>query len=364
MPRRNQSRRGAVAVLVAVLIIPLLAMVALAIDYGYLLKIRTDLRNANDAAALAGALELTPAPDGTQDYDAVRAKVRNYVAMHFGGQFTVNDSDIEIGKYDATTVYDSVDLLWDDPTTGEDGYADTVRVTLRRDETANGPVGVFFGKSLGIGGSSMSTRSTAIIRRALGLTEGAMILPFVVPYDEFKDAPDGSIWNIYGDGRLEDFEGNQVPGNWGTVDIGLTNNSTADLRDQIENGLRQKDIDALYDDGRIANDKYIGGREEFWANADPGLSGGIKHALATRVGESGLVPLIDNIAGKGGNNVEYHVVGWGAVELVDYKIAGSKKSYVKIEKAPFYYSDLYPNNDLSDSENIIEGAFTYPALIE
>src|SRR5436190_20070435 len=51
----KSKRAGAIAPLAALLIIPLVAMVAFAVDLGYIIQVRTDLQNTADAAALAGA---------------------------------------------------------------------------------------------------------------------------------------------------------------------------------------------------------------------------------------------------------------------------------------------------------------------
>ena len=56
--RRRQS--GAAAILVAFLMIVFLGIAALALDIGYLYVVRTELQNAADAAALAGAGRLYP----------------------------------------------------------------------------------------------------------------------------------------------------------------------------------------------------------------------------------------------------------------------------------------------------------------
>src|SRR5436853_634411 len=58
LKRDRNQRRGAVAVLVAVLMIPLFAMVAFAIDIGYVAHVKSELQKAADAAALAGAAKL------------------------------------------------------------------------------------------------------------------------------------------------------------------------------------------------------------------------------------------------------------------------------------------------------------------
>src|SRR5262245_51588664 len=84
-------RRGNVLVLTALMLIPLLVMVALAIDYGYVLKVQSDLQRAADAAALACVQDLVPAADGTQDLNKVRDTLRSYAASNAGQGFQVLD---------------------------------------------------------------------------------------------------------------------------------------------------------------------------------------------------------------------------------------------------------------------------------
>src|SRR5262249_34766227 len=54
----NRSRRGMAAPLLALMIIPLLGMIAFSVDVGYMITTRTELQNAADAAAMAGAQQL------------------------------------------------------------------------------------------------------------------------------------------------------------------------------------------------------------------------------------------------------------------------------------------------------------------
>src|ERR1700730_15110195 len=56
--KNGVRRRGAVAPLMALLMLPLLGMLAFSIDVGYIVRVQTDLQNAADAAALAGAERL------------------------------------------------------------------------------------------------------------------------------------------------------------------------------------------------------------------------------------------------------------------------------------------------------------------
>ena len=134
-----------------------------------------------------------------------------------------------------------------------------------------------------------------------------------------------------------------MPGNWGTVDIGPVDNSTVELRDQIDDGLRQSDLDALYADGRIPDSSQIESTEPFWANGDPGMSIGMKDAVIAAHGSTRIVPLFDTLGGDpAGGNVEFHVVGWGVVKVIDSHWKGEKKSYVHVQKAFTYDGALGP----------------------
>src|SRR6266436_6238505 len=54
----QSRRRGAIVPLFAILLIPILAMLAFSIDAGYMVLVRTDLQSTADSAALAGAEKL------------------------------------------------------------------------------------------------------------------------------------------------------------------------------------------------------------------------------------------------------------------------------------------------------------------
>lgn len=359
MTRRNQlrHRRGAMAVLMSLLLIPMLALVALCVDYGYLLNVKTDMQRIADAAALAAVRDLVPTPDGTQNLDAVRAAIRQYVNYNVTGGLTVLDADIEVGRYDPETIYSGVTLL-------NNGTLDTVRVTLRRDSTANSPVSLFFARVMGITQASVSVTATAVLQKARDLPPGADILPIAVPQSTWTSHPTGHTWSIYGDGRVVDGSGSTVPGNWGTVDIGPTSNSTSNLTDQIMRGLAQSELDVMYSQGRIDSPAKIGGTEQFWSQADTGLSAGLKGAIELNHGKTKLVPIVDQNTGASGNNLEYHVVGWGVVKLVDSKFTGGdSQRYVRVQKAYMYDQDLAPNPDLSGGATI-PAAFTSPVLVQ
>jgi hypothetical protein len=101
------------------------------------------------------------------------------------------------------------------------------------------------------------------------------------------------------------------------VDIGGTDNSTNDLSDQILTGLRQKDLDALFADGRISNNQFIDATQPISVQADPGLSSGLKAAVEAVHGQLRYMPIYEAVGGGDGNNPEYQIVEWGLVRVVN-----------------------------------------------
>ena len=358
--RRNfcrHDRAGAVVVLMALLMIPMLAMVAFAVDYGYLLKVETDLQRCADMAALAAVQDLVPADDGTQDLDVCRAAVRTYVESNFDPSFQVLDSDIEIGRYDPATIYTNVTLL-------NDGIFDAIRVTVRRDGQANGQVPLLFARALGINDSPVTATACAVLQKPAALPPGSGVIPFSIPEDVWDGRADGEQWSIYGDGKITDNFGAEIPGNWGTLDIGPTSNSTAALNTQILDGLLQSDLDALYGDGRIPQNTHIDATQPVTMQADTGLSSGLKHSVTQIHGETRIAPIYEGNSGASGNNLEFNVVKWGVVRVIDSTWQGTKNTNITIAKSYIYDGHLRPQTDLSDTTGIIEAAFTSPVLVE
>lgn len=356
--RIGEPRRGTIAILAAILMIPLLGVVAFAVDYAYLLKKRTELQRTADAAVLAAVRDLLPDPTGYQDYDKVRATVRTYVAANVEEDgFTVLDSDIEIGRYDPALIYSNISIL-------DTGIADTVRVKLRYDAAANSSVSLYFAKALGIDNAGVTATSTAVLQKATQLYPGADVLPFAIHEDLWGSRSAGDEWSIYGDGRVEDEYGTTIPGNWGTVDIGDRNNSTEDINDQILTGLRQEDLDALYNDQRIPTNTHIDSTNPWLSQADTGLSSGIKHSVQQVHGLTRIVPIYDYVSGAG-DNTDFRVVRWGVVTVVNSEWKGTNNTYVTIKKSYTYNNEtLRPQSDLSNATNVIDGAYTKPALVQ
>ena len=145
--------------LAVLFIVAFVGMLAFAVDYGYLLKVRTDLQRAADAAALAAVQDLTPAANRSQDLDAARATARTYTQKNLEDpSFQVAAEDIEIGRFDPQTIYSHVTLL-------NTGTFDAVRVTLRRNGSMNPLVPLFFARVIGHDASPCRRRRRRYCRR-------------------------------------------------------------------------------------------------------------------------------------------------------------------------------------------------------
>jgi Flp pilus assembly protein TadG len=357
MTNRPQVRReGAVAVFLCILLAPLLALFAFSVDYGFLLFVRTDLQRSADQAALAAVRDLLPDKDGSQDLEKVHQTIRDYAEMNLADGFSVQDADIQTGRFNRNTVYNSVQLL-------DKGTPDTVRITVRRDDSANSSVALYFARLFDRDHADVTASSTAVLQPGRYVGPGAAVLPITMTENSWNTLYFGESVSVYGDGRIEDGFGTAIPGNWGTVDIGATSNSTSDLWDQINHGLRQSDLDSLHQQGVIPDSSHIDSQMSISLNGDTGFSSGMKHAISENHGTIKLMPIYRNKTGKGGN-LRFNVVGWGAVEIVDSNFSGSQNSYVQVRRTYMYDGNLEPVNDLSDESQAMEGVYTSPALAE
>lgn len=352
-----ERRRGAAAVLICILLVPLLGLLAFSIDYGYLLKVRTDLQRTADQASLAAVRDLLPDEYGNQNLATVRETVRQYVQSNLGDSFIVNDSDIKIGRYNPATIYTSLEIL-------ETGLFDTVQVTLRRNPETNGAVNLFFAQFLDIEDAGVASSGTAILSKGQFLRPGADVFPFTLDEQAWDGLGVGDELSIYGSGKVKDTSGNDIPGNWGTVDIGPRSNSTADLSRQIREGLSQGDLNSLYDQGVIDSTSEIDVDQVLNINGDTGLSSGLKHALEEVQGQTKLMPIYRSTNGGTGNNLEYEIVSWGVVTIGESKFAGNKKSYINVRRSFGYDGSIGVSADLSNTSNSVEGLFGAPVLIQ
>ncbi len=149
-PHRG-GRRGGVAPLTALLLIPLLGLVAFAVDMGWIVLTQSDLQNAADSAALAAAGQLMNGyvmynlPNQSANQLSIlntaeagaTASAKQFAGLNAAGgvsSLTLLNSDIQFGFTDANGVYTA-------SSANSTTYPNTVKVTVRRDSTANTALG-------------------------------------------------------------------------------------------------------------------------------------------------------------------------------------------------------------------------------
>ncbi|MGN6543792.1 MAG: Tad domain-containing protein, partial [Aureliella sp.] len=143
-------------------------------------------------------------------------------------------------------------------------------------------------------------------------------------------------------------QGTGSPGNRGTVDIGDSNNSTADIARQIKQGISSDDLVKLGKPLEICSDGTM------TLNGDTGISAGVKDELASLIGKTRIVPIFSQVSGNG-NNATYTVVKWVGIRVLDVKLTGSLSSKkVMIQAAPM----VCPYVTVGGSTDMSSGVFS------
>jgi hypothetical protein len=339
--RRNR-RAGNVLILALFLMVAMLACVAFSVDLGYLYVTRAQLQRSADSAALAAAWELVDddALAGYTNSSALDTSARSRASQYAALNLVLNGSPA-LADEDITTGYiaDPSDPL--SPQLLGSGYTlNSVRVRVRRTADQNGEAPLFFARALGIESQALQAEATAALLTAIGgfrtPSDGSNleILPFALDEDTWNGmlagaGTDNWTWNSatqeiesYPDGILEINlypQGTGSPGNRGTVDIGSSNNSTADIARQILDGVSPQDME--HHGGSLEFDAY----GELELNGDTGISAGVKDELASIMGEPRIIPIFTTVVGPG-NNAQYTIVKFVGVRIMDVKLTGSMSS--------------------------------------
>ena len=231
---RNQ--RGAVAVIVGILIFTLVGFGALAVDISHLHVARNELQNAADAGALAGARVLyndegvavnTGANQEAYDTATANKSEGTAVEVNWSGG---NDGDVQRGHWSFGLAglergfYPNASLapvnLWNVSTADLDAdlnFINAVRVVTRR-TTQGTPVASFFAGIFGHENFELSAEAVAYIGFAGTLMPGDVDQPIAICRDSLLNDSDEYTCNI---GRMinsgQDAETNET-GGWTSFD--------------------------------------------------------------------------------------------------------------------------------------------------
>lgn len=368
MKTRKARRTGNVLVLSAVMMGVMFAMVALAVDVGYIQVARTQMQASADAAALAAALEL-------RNEDQLRNVMEAYepdpfylgyqawnAAESFSRENRVDGTEMFLDPLNDVTIgYISSGSQMD---AGIVDHFNAVTVQVSKTPGQNGQVALFFAGLLGVDGYSGQMDATAMFldnisgfRVMPGETAG--ILPFAFDQDLWTDLIDNgagnddfaveSAWNeetqeweftvenrtelgLWGDGIREVNlfpTDSGAPGNFGTIDIGAPSNGTPILRRQIEVGLNAEDV-SYYPDNELKIDPETG---ILALNGDTGISGGMASSLEAIIGKPRIVPLYRQVSGNGSNAV-YEIVKFVGVRVMEVDLTGGMNSNKRLILQP------------------------------
>jgi len=195
--RFANDQHGAVAIIVGLVLVLLLGFMAFAVDLGHVMVTRNELQNIADGAALGATRQLGVIYEGLYYGDlvtyvcdpALLTNVAKEIALKnkaAGKTIQVNDSDVTIGKWNAATKVFTPTLV----------AADAVRVKVRRDSSANGPIPTFFGKFLGRDSVEVSAVATAALTAESSINTGGLPIPVGISRYWFEHLGDFCDQNI------------------------------------------------------------------------------------------------------------------------------------------------------------------------
>jgi Flp pilus assembly protein TadG len=344
------------------MLVPLMALIAFSVDVGYMVRVKAELQNAADAAALAGACELmqpnfsgigTAPASASASIAKALAEAQRFAKLNSAGKKTLSllPGDTTIGymanpanQQQTLNAWASGDLL-----------PNSVRVLMRRDGTANTPVPLYFAKALGYGSwNGTATATAAFLQKSTvtgfkSTTANAKLLPIaldVALWNSFLAtglSPDGTRSDSFsatlptpnnhapgnvsasGDGIPEfndAYPNKNSPGNFGLVDIGPDANDTNAFRTWLNNGASPSDLNHFGPDGLQATP----GAPAI-LKGGPGLKSTLEFDLAGVVGQPRIVPLFSSYSGSG-SNTQYTIVGFAGITIVSATGQGSNMQVV------------------------------------
>ena len=378
--RTARTRRGAVTVYLAVSMVVVLGMATLAVDAGMIYVARGELQRCADSAALSGCWGLLN-PDRLRggEYaeaalneardNAVDQAFRNPILSH-GPVVERNASNAGGGDTLLGFIENpddrSAPMLFDDP-----ARYNSVQIRVRRDQGRNGSIILYFARIFGHDSTDGWAQATATAQDGINgyhvtdRTGNADLLPFALHVN---------IWNAYmagtynvGDGYSYNPESGSVsnggdgiaelnlypgsggvqlpPGNFGTVDIGSENNSTADLSRQIREGVNAADL------AHFGGTLSLGPSGYIMLNGDTGLSAAVKDDLQSIIGEPRAIPLFDHVSGNG-NNSYFRVVGFAGIRVMFVKLTGSMSQKRLIIQRALVVDDAALSGDNDNSHYV------------
>lgn len=370
----RQPRKGTITILAAIMSIVLVGMIAFCVDLGYVLSAKEELQRSTDSAALAACWEfgqkLSKGNTTTVAGNYARTTAAQYATLNrvTGSAMTLNSNTSNDPNGDVVMGYIADFKNSASPfVTSNPANYNAVKVKLRKNSSANGEVPYFFARIFGLEGQALSTEAIAgLIRDVKGFKAPADgtnigILPYALDLqtwnsfvansgtDNYRYDPSSKTVSAGSDGLVEVNlfpQGTGSPGNRGTVDIGSSNNSTADIARQIVYGISPADLAAL------GKPLEFDGTGKLILNGDTGISAGVKDELESIKGRPRVIPIFSTVSGNG-NNAQYTIVKWQGIRIMNVKLTGSmSQKNVMIQIAPALIKGVVPATTTGSSNAV------------
>jgi Flp pilus assembly protein TadG len=353
-------RKGAIAPLTAILLVPVMAMLAFSVDLGWITHSNNELQAAADASALAAAGNLgdgfvqyyLPGMSAQQQATVLGAArtqastaAKTYAGYNKAGDvtsLTLLDADIEFGFTDGTGKYT--------PLPTYTGYPNTVKVTLRRNASANGALPLFFGRVLGINTVDLSATATAALQGGTvngfqSSTINTRILPMTYDVNNWNNffktgqSPDGTT-SVAPNGMpdLNIYPSIKYDGNFGELSLDQGNDGASTISNWITNGATSTDLQAESALNLLPLSIHDPNSAPDW-KGNPGLKDSTIQTVGANVNGLYLLPLFkpyDPGAGNSGNgyqagqgngsNYYYTIVQFVGVMITSVNSGGNNKS--------------------------------------
>ncbi len=382
----RSRRRGAVAVMVMVILMGLLGFAALTVDVGAMYNVRADLQRTADAAALAGASafvtdDMMRVRMGTGGSDVLAAvtslaahRTQRYAGMNYSlgtSSSNILSEDLVIGWLNLNN--DTSEMIHTNPQPKD---FNAVGVTTRRSQAANGAHTLTFASLLGFSSTELGAWAVAVFDdRVSGLTvtDGATdIMPLSMSRAAFdQDLGGGGDQYSYDDATssvsstsdgireiriypypLSGSGYSEGDGNFGMLNIGTGNQGVEAERDQIEYGAPASDFELEI--GTSQMDFSVGGSANSYdITGSPGLEATLQSTLGTRVGDVVGIFLHDGVT-LSGSNATYTISGIRYVRIMAVRLTGQPELRgVFVQPVSFVGSEVQINPEAPSSGGLV-----------
>lgn len=170
-PSRARSIRGQVLIMVTLWLVLLLSLVALTLEVGHILIIKSQLQNAADASSLQGALYLYPgSDDGTPSWDLAKKQAASFVPRNVADGKPLQDAEMTTGFWNFAK-----SAVQEPPSSFSKNTVPCIQVTIRKAPGVNdGPVDMLFGRIIGTGSIDIAASAIAVIGAPASVGEGKL----------------------------------------------------------------------------------------------------------------------------------------------------------------------------------------------